>query len=56
MKDWKTTTAGILSGLILILPEIINAIQGHPVDTSKILAGITIAAGLSVAADAKNIK
>jgi hypothetical protein len=43
LKSWKTTAIGILTGLVLIAPQLINLLDGDPstvFSTSAFWAGI----------------
>lgn len=43
-KSWKSTLLGILAGLALILPQLVNLLDGKP---ETVFAWPQVAAGLS---------
>jgi hypothetical protein len=53
MKDWKTTTAGILTLVIALAGAGLQYLHGQPVNLPVLGAALTAAAGLWKAADSK---
>ena len=54
MKNWKTTTSGLLVAFIALASAVKNVLEGQPAgDITAIVAAITAGIGLVFAGDAK---
>lgn len=56
MKSWRTSVAGAITGLVMILPEISSAVDGDPAtiaDWNIVAAGIGLFVALFSARDNK---
>jgi hypothetical protein len=55
VASWRTTTAGVLAGVALALPELIKVVQGETatVNWELLVGGLAVAFGLVVARDNK---
>ena len=53
MKDWKTTTAGVLTIIGTLATAGLAALHGQPLNYPAVIAGVTTGVGLIHAADSK---
>lgn len=56
LKNWRTTAFGIVTGLMLILPQLAHLLDDDPsttADITMIVAGLGMIFGFAVANDAK---
>ncbi len=53
MKNWKTTTLGILTIAGVAVNAGISLLQGHPLNLPVLIAGVTSGWGLIHASDAQ---
>lgn len=51
MKNWKTTTTGILAILTAVISAANSLIQGHPVDYGSTITAVMAGVGLIAAKD-----
>jgi len=51
MKSWKTTTAGVLTILGVLIQGGLALVNGHQPDFTTLSAGLTAGVGLILAAD-----
>ena len=43
MRNWKTTTLGLLAGLTVLIPQIQSYIDGKPVNWPNVLFAVVVA-------------
>jgi hypothetical protein len=50
-RSWKTTCIGIVGGLVLILPNLVDHFRGTPADWDIVMMGLLFMAGMICSKD-----